>query len=360
MDFFLKGMKGDGYECPFDMKDIQRCPFLRNINEPTNFSFASAKTSIPVHGAKGPIFEDGPSFDMAFKLFHGKDGVIPLSEKSDFHGDSAEAAVSLPVFNPLAGRAATISLSTFGPGGPFSFGNFSEKWKKQKNSESSNKKEHSSQKGDVSKHEALGNEWLANGNCPIAKSYRAVSNVLPLVATAFRPPSGMKLKCPPAVVAARAALARTAFVKNLRPQPLPAKMLVIAALGMAVNVPFGMWKEHTKKFSLSWFAAVHAAVPFITMLRKSVVMPKSAMALTIAASILGQVIGSRAERIRLKTIAAEMGKLRTETVCRMEDYSPKKLGDIRANHCSAEGMVLKLSLPVTDTGSSSSTAGVCY
>ena len=213
------------------------------------------------------------------------------------------------------------------------------------------------QKGDVSKHEALGNEWLANGNCPIAKSYRAVSHVLPLVATAFRPPPGMKLRCPPAVVAARAALARTAFVKNLRPQPLPAKMLCIAALGMAVNVPLGMWKEHTKKFSLSWFAAVHAAVPFIAMLRKSVVMPKSAMALTIAASILGQVIGSRAERIRLKAIA-ETGKVTTEMASVVAGYNPRQLGDIRAGHCGPEGMVLS-SLPVKDPGSTS-TANVCY
>ena len=198
---------------------------------------------------------------------------------------------------------------------------------------------------------------MANGNCPIAKSYRAVSHVLPLVATAFRPPPGMKLRCPPAVVAARAALARTAFVKNLRPQPLPAKMLCIAALGMAVNVPLGMWKEHTKKFSLSWFAAVHAAVPFIAMLRKSVVMPKSAMALTIAASILGQVIGSRAERIRLKAIA-ETGKVTTEMASVVAGYNPRQLGDIRAGHCGPEGMVLS-SLPVKDAGSTS-TANVCY
>lgn len=154
--------------------------------------------------------------------------------------------------------------------------------------------------GDSSKHEALGNEWLETGNCPIAKSYRAVSGVLPLVASALQPPQGMKFKCPPAVVAARAALARTALVKTLRPQPLPEKMLVIGVLGMAANVPLGIWREHTRKFSLSWFAAVHAAVPFIAMLRKSVVMPKTAMALTIAASVLGQVIGSRAERLRLK------------------------------------------------------------
>lgn len=131
-----------------------------------------------------------------------------------------------------------------------------------------------------------------------------MSTVLPLVAKAFQPPPGVKLKCPPAIVAARAAVSRTAFAKNLRPQPLPAKILVIGVLGIAANIPLGIWREHTKKFSPSWFAAVHAAVPFIAILRKSVLMPKTAMAFTIAASVLGQVIGSRAERLRLKTIEA--------------------------------------------------------
>ncbi|TKY72174.1 transmembrane protein [Spatholobus suberectus] len=72
----------------------------------------------------------GPSFDVAFKLFHGKDGTIPLFERSDFHNGSMEAD-SLSVFNPSARRSTTISLSAFGLGCPFSFGNFSEKWKKQ-------------------------------------------------------------------------------------------------------------------------------------------------------------------------------------------------------------------------------------
>ncbi|GAB4854922.1 hypothetical protein Ancab_023511 [Ancistrocladus abbreviatus] len=158
----------------------------------------------------------------------------------------------------------------------------------------------------------MSNEWLQTGNCPIAKSYRAVSSVLPLVADALKPPPGMKLKCPPAIVAARATLARTAFAKNLRPQPLPTKVLVIGVLGMAANVPLGIWREHTKKFSPSWFAAVHAAVPFIAMLRKCVLMPKTAMAFTIGASVLGQVIGSRAEQYRLKAVAARRLAL-TET-----------------------------------------------
>jgi len=185
------------------------------------------------------------------------------------------------------------------------------------------------QKGGNSSHEAMSNEWLQTGQCPIAKSYRAVSAVLPLVAKALQPPPGVKFRCPPAIVAARAALARTALVKNLRPQPLPAKMLAIALLGMAANVPLGIWREHTQKFSPQWFAAIHAAVPFIAMLRKSVLMPKTAMAFTLAASILGQTIGSRAERMRLKALAAEQSS--SALVCQAVITTKNTTG-----HCSEE------------------------
>ncbi|KAL5711373.1 hypothetical protein ACHQM5_021837 [Ranunculus cassubicifolius] len=305
MDFFFRALNEESSECPFADQSIQKCPFLRNINEPTNFTFSSPLSfAMPVRGAKGPIFEDAPNFDNAFKLFHGRDGVVPLSGKLPMHSDNSEQEHAQPQFNPLAAKAATISLSSFGMGGFFGFGDFSKKFKNQKKSNSP-KKDSSSSQGSNSSHEAYGNEWLDKGNCPIAKSYRAVSGVLPLVAKVFQPPAGMKYKCPPAIVAARAALARTALVKTLRPQALSNKMLVIGALGMAANIPLGIWREHTKKFSPSWFVAVHAAVPFIAMLRKAVNMPKTAMALTIAASILGQVIGSRAERIRMKRIAAE-------------------------------------------------------
>ncbi|KAI4974579.1 hypothetical protein ZWY2020_047859 [Hordeum vulgare] len=184
-----------------------------------------------------------------------------------------------------------------------------------------------------------------------------MSGVLPLVAKALQPPAGMKLKCPPAIVAARAALARTTLVKSLRPQPLPAKMVAIAMLGMAANVPLGVWREHTKKFSPQWFAAVHAAVPFIAMLRKSVNMPRTAMVFTIAASILGQTIGSRAERIRLKTLAAKgtAGPAATVTV-----MYPDKSGS-----CSdAEGKAwdpLVLKIPGSaNAGAPAPTPSMCF
>ncbi|KAM1281862.1 hypothetical protein ACFX2I_022419 [Malus domestica] len=127
-----------------------------------------------------------------------------------------------PMFNPLATKAATICLTIFGPGGPFSF----DAWKKQQRKSNSSKKD--------SNHEALGNEWLQSGSCLIAKLYGAVSSVILLVAKVLQPPPGMKLKCPPA------ALSQTVFAKNLRPQPLPAKVLVIRSMGMAVNVPLGI------------------------------------------------------------------------------------------------------------------------
>ena len=78
-----------------------------------------------------------------------------------------------------------------------------------------------------------------------------MSHVIPITAKALQPPPSMKFKCLPVVVAAQVALAQTDIVKNLRPQPLPAKMLVIGVLGMATSVSLRIWREHTEKFSHS-------------------------------------------------------------------------------------------------------------
>ena len=69
---------------------------------------------------------------MAFRLFHGRDGVVPLSDRSNVHTENFEIDLPAPSFNPLAAKAATISLSGFGAGFPFNFDAFSQKWKNQK------------------------------------------------------------------------------------------------------------------------------------------------------------------------------------------------------------------------------------
>jgi hypothetical protein len=117
-------------------------------------------------------------------------------------------------------------------------------------------------------------------------------------------PSRVSLVCPPAIVAARAALARTAPVRALRPQPLPARFLAAAAVSAAINAPFGVYRAHTRKFSPQWVLAVHASVPFIAMLRKALLMPPYAVLVTITAAILGQATGARAESARMLTAAA--------------------------------------------------------
>eukprot|EP00850_Spirogloea_muscicola_P003777 SM000015S01277 [mRNA] locus=s15:992823:994397:+ [translate_table: standard] len=318
---------------------VQACPFLRNIAEPTAFTFngfgdAAATAMNGVRGLgkglaqqrRGPIFEDGPSFDAAFRLFHGRDGIVPLTGTrhvaSDVPTEALTATAAPHRAHPMATAcpAAAISQSAFGPAGPFSFDSFMASQRSgppangsDGNSDPVDKRSKAEPQPEPDAkpsgklHEALGEDWLATGNCPLARSYRAAANILPLVAGMLKPPPGVKYKCPPAIVAARAALARTTAVRSLRPQPLPKRILAIGMLGFSINVPLGMIREHTIKFSPQWFLAVHAAVPLVVMLRKAVLLPKRAMAFTIASAILGQAIGARLERLRMHTIVEADG-----------------------------------------------------
>lgn len=74
---------------------------------------------------------------MAFRLFHGQNGVVPLAGRAFLFDESqiTETSETGPQFDPLAAKAATISLSVFGPGGPFGFDPFS---KNKQNKKASN------------------------------------------------------------------------------------------------------------------------------------------------------------------------------------------------------------------------------
>lgn len=115
---------------------------------------------------------------------------------------------------------------------------------------------------------------------------------------------GYKPKCPAPIVLMRAALARTAPVRALRPKPVLVKFAAVGATSLAVNLPLGVWREHCRKFSPEWFVAVHASIPLIISLRKAVVMPYYAVFVTITAAVAGQFAGSRWERDRLVQEAA--------------------------------------------------------
>lgn len=126
------------------------------------------------------------------------------------------------------------------------------------------------------------------------KFIEPLGGLLPLIERQFR-----HMQCPSAIVAARAAVAKTAAVRQLRPQPLLYKIAAVGAIAAILNMPFGVWREHTDKFSPAWFAAVHTPIPFIAIFRKAVFMPKWAMLLTFTAAVAGQAYGASWERSRL-------------------------------------------------------------
>ncbi|AQK91969.1 hypothetical protein ZEAMMB73_Zm00001d009477 [Zea mays] len=81
----------------FGHPDVERCPFLRNINGATTFSLSSA-LPVAAQGGKGPIFEKGSGFELAFKLFHGRDGIVPLSERSYVSDENHNESIDVKLY----------------------------------------------------------------------------------------------------------------------------------------------------------------------------------------------------------------------------------------------------------------------
>lgn len=114
------------------------------------------------------------------------------------------------------------------------------------------------------------------------------------------------LQCPPVVVACRKFVASTPICKSIRPQPLPSRLAAVFALAMMGNVPPGMLKEHFDKFSPQWIMAVHISVPVVAALRKATRLPPYAILVTVAGSVLGQIVGGRLEREAMISYAESM------------------------------------------------------
>jgi len=60
-----------------------------------------------------------------------------------------------------------------------------------------------------------------------------------------------------------------------------------------LNIPLGMWRVRTKKFSLFWFISIHIAVPLIFILRVSEGLAYWAIPVLIVSAVLGQLTGGR-------------------------------------------------------------------
>lgn len=73
------------------------------------------------------------------------------------------------------------------------------------------------------------------------------------------------------------------------------RTLVVAALVLIENLPFGFWRAGLKKFSPRWFVAVHAPVPIAIGLRLLVGVGwrLSTLPLFVGSFFAGQLVGGR-------------------------------------------------------------------
>ena len=74
----------------------------------------------------------------------------------------------------------------------------------------------------------------------------------------------------------------------------PTVLLVILLTGaFVVTIPFGIWRARTKKFSVTWFLAIHLPIPAIFLLRSELGFSALWIPAVIVASVAGQVLGAR-------------------------------------------------------------------
>jgi F0F1-type ATP synthase membrane subunit a len=67
----------------------------------------------------------------------------------------------------------------------------------------------------------------------------------------------------------------------------------LAAFSILANIPLGFWRKKLKKFSVSWFIAIHATVPIIIAVRLFFGISNLFIPLFIALAVAGQLIGGK-------------------------------------------------------------------
>jgi hypothetical protein len=86
-------------------------------------------------------------------------------------------------------------------------------------------------------------------------------------------------------------------------------LLYIVPAVFLLNLPFGFWREGVRKFSPSWFLAVHAPVPAVIALRilSGMGFQLATVPVVVSAYFAGQFLGGRLRRRRDDRSAAGPG-----------------------------------------------------
>jgi hypothetical protein len=69
----------------------------------------------------------------------------------------------------------------------------------------------------------------------------------------------------------------------------------IAFLTVVINLPFGYFRQKTKKFSFKWFLCIHLPIPLIFLARVSSHLSYKFIPVFVAAAVTGQILGGKIE-----------------------------------------------------------------
>jgi cytochrome b561 len=81
-------------------------------------------------------------------------------------------------------------------------------------------------------------------------------------------------------------------------------LLLASLLTFIINIPFGFWRSNRRRYSLSWFLAIHVPVPIIIFLRfyLDIGFHWSTYLFLVTAFFAGQYMGTFINRLRGKKI----------------------------------------------------------
>ncbi len=75
---------------------------------------------------------------------------------------------------------------------------------------------------------------------------------------------------------------------------LVVKIFLFICFAAAVNIPFGSYRNLTRKFSIAWWLAIHLPIPFIIVLRTILFdLPLWIIPTSLASAVFGQMVGSQ-------------------------------------------------------------------
>jgi hypothetical protein len=77
------------------------------------------------------------------------------------------------------------------------------------------------------------------------------------------------------------------------------KLVLISAVVLLLNLPFGYWRAGVRRFSLQWFLAIHVPVPLVIGLRlvSGIGWQMVTFPILIGAFFVGQFLGGLFKRI---------------------------------------------------------------